>query len=348
MNDQGAVRQAVERGWRFLQAEGDAGFPDAGHEMNFPHAQGFTGRTERQRSDLFARAVIGGLLLDLADVDPDRAAAARMLAARQADHVAAGRVDDRAGGWSYFPGLPELPPDLDSLAAASALFARVAPQHLPLCEGPIGLALAQCRAHGTIDTWLVAENDPPQAKAVMHRAIALCWGSTVDVDVLARFHRALLRAGGGVSDVVAAGVRHVESAQCADGAWQGTWYAGRCYGTSLCVELLAAADASSAGLSRACSFARQGLGGAALSPVDTALCLWILHIAGEGAAGHPQAVERLAGMQSSDGSWPEEPWIEMAMGRARGRVTRILTWGSRSVASALCLRALAAATLPAR
>ena len=28
------------------------------------------------------------------------------------------KLTDRDGGWSYFPDLPELPPDLDSLSAA--------------------------------------------------------------------------------------------------------------------------------------------------------------------------------------------------------------------------------------
>lgn len=334
---------AAARGWAFLQRQAEAGFPDARHTMHFPHAQGFTGRAERQDSDLFARAVLGGLLLDLAELSPADAAAARQLAAQQAAHVAAGRVTDRAGGWSYFPGLPELPPDLDSLAAASTLFARVAPQHLAACAAPIALALAQRRADGAIDTWLIAATDPPPAQAVMRRAVDLCWGNTVDIDVLARFYRALLWAGAAPPEVVASGVQRVAAAQRDDGAWQGTWYAGPHYGTSLCVDLLVAAGRAPAAVARACSFARAALADDGLSPVGTALCLWTLHLAGENLGPHRHAVERLAAAQGDDGGWPEEPWIEMAMGRARGRVTRILTWGSRSVASALCLRALAAA-----
>jgi len=341
-----AAQRAAGRAWDFLVRQADAGFPDACHEMTFPHAQGFTGSTERQGSDLFARAVIGGLLMDLADAGFEHAAAAGRLAGREAEHVAAGRLADRAGGWSYFPGLPELPPDLDSLAAASALFARAAPQHLAGCEGPIGLALAQRRGDGAIDTWLIAASDPLQAQTVMRRAVELCWGNTVDIDVLARFYRALLRCEpvrAGAAEAIAAGVRLVAAAQRADGAWQGTWYAGPYYGSSLCVELLSAAGAAPAAVQRACDFARLALAEPGLSPVSTALCLWTLHTAGENAGQHERAMERLAEAQSDDGSWPEEPWIEMAMGRARGRVTKILTWGSCSVASAICLRALAAA-----
>jgi len=341
-----AAQQAAGRTWDFLLHEADAGFPDARHEMTFAHAQGFSGSTERQGSDLFARAVIGGVLMDLAEVDREHTAAAMHLAAREADHLAGGRVSDRAGGWSYFPGLPELPPDLDSLAAASALFARVAPQHLACCEGPIDLALSQRRVDGAIDTWLVAPSDPPQAQAVMRRAIELCWGNTLDIDVLARFYRALLRldpARADAAEAAEAGTRLVEAAQRADGAWQGTWYAGPYYGTSLCVELLTAAHTAPGAVARACDFARRALAEPALSPVNTALCLWTLHVAGESAAAHEPAIGRLAAAQADDGSWPEEPWIEMSMGRARGRVTKVLTWGSRSVASAICLRALAAA-----
>lgn len=344
MNTAAVAQQAATRAWDFLQRQAEAGFPDACHVMTFPHAQGFTGASERQASDLFARAVIGGLLVDLADLAPAWATAARQRAAHEAAHLAAGRVPDRAGGWSYFPGLPELPPDLDSLAAASTLFARAAPQHLALCDGPIALALSQRRADGAIDTWLIAASDPPQAQAVMQRAVQLCWGSTVDIDVLARFYRALQRCGGAPAEVVATGAQLVAAAQRDDGAWQGTWYAGPHYGTSLCVELLASTGTAPVAVARACDFARQALADDTLSPVGTALCLWTLHLAGEAIAQHRHAVERLAAAQRDDGGWPEEPWIEMAMGRARGRVTKILTWGSRGVASALCLRALAAAT----
>lgn len=343
MSGPAAVQRASGRAWDFLRRQDDAGFPDARHEMRFPHAQGFTGSTELQGSDLFARAVIGGLLMDLAEVSPAHAEAAKRLAASQADHVAAGRVTDRAGGWSYFPGLPELPPDLDSLAAASALFARSAPQHLALCASPIELALSQRRVDGAIDTWLVAPSDPPQAQAVMRRAVELCWGNTVDIDVLARFYRALLRLEPALAGTVATGARLVEAAQRDDGAWQGTWYAGPFQATSLCVDLLVAAGSAPAAVARACGFARRALAEPGLSPVNAALCLWTLHLGGEGSSGHEPAVRRLAEGQSDDGSWPEEPWIEMAMGRARGRVTKILTWGSRSVASATCLRALAVA-----
>ncbi len=335
--------EALARGWGFLRQQAEAGFPDACHAMSFPHAQGFTGASERQASDLFARAVIGGLLLDLAELAPALAPAARPLAAREAAHVAAGRVHDRAGGWSYFPGLPELPPDLDSLGAASALIARAAPGQLALCQGPIALALARRRADAGIDTWLVAATDPPDAQAVMQRAIALCWGSTEDVDVLARFYRALRRVDPSHADAAAAGARHVAAAQRADGAWQGTWYAGPHQATALCAELLAATGTEPAALARAGGFARAALAAPGLSPVDTALCLWTLRVAGDSAAAHGDAVARLVQAQCRDGGWPEEPWIEMAMGRARGRVTKILTWGSRSVASALCLRGLAAA-----
>lgn len=334
------MKGAVERAWSFLARQADAGFPDARHEMVFPHAQGFTGSSERQGCDLFARAVIGGLLMDLAESGFAHAADARQRAAHEADHSAAGKLTDRAGGWSYFPGLPELPPDLDSLAAATALFARAAPQHLAACEGPVALALSQRRADGVIDTWLIAANDPPQAQMVMRRAIELCWGNTVDIDVLARFYRALLRF---APEHAANGAQLVEATQRSDGAWQGTWYAGPYYGTSLCVELLTSTGTAPAAVQLACDFARSALAEPGLSPVDTALCLWILHVAGENASQHAQAVERLAAAQCDDGSWPEQPWIEMAMGRARGRVTKILTWGSRSVASAICVRALAVA-----
>lgn len=312
----------LQRARCFLLAEAAAGFPEARHEMRFPHAAGFTGAEERQSGDVFSRALLGGLLLDLADADngdPEL----RDFARQQADHVAASKPDDCAGGWSYFPGLPELPPDLDTLAVVIALFSRIAPQHLPLCRRPVEIALAQRASDGTIPTFLISADDAPGRRQAMSKGTQHFWGNTPDADVLARFYRSLLFLDRERYASLAP-LEWLASRQEPDGWWAASWYTGRHYGTRLCAELfqLVAPDAPAAVAAR--DFLGRIQAGA--TAMDIAL------------SDNPK--EPLMALQEADGGWPASPWIQMPMGRPTGRITRTITWQSRTVTTAYCLRAL--------
>ncbi|MFZ2988897.1 MAG: hypothetical protein WA086_12970 [Ideonella sp.] len=318
--------RALARGRRHLLDAAAAGFPEACHRMTFPRAAGFSGPREQQEGSVFSRAILGCLLLDLAEAlggdDELRAAAVA-----QAHHVASQRRPDLAGGWRYFPGLPELPPDLDTLAAATDLFARIAPRYLPLTTGPIALALAQRGADGTIPTFLISPEDPPEQRATMQRGVALYWGNTADADVLARFYRALLRL-----DPVAHGplapLDWLAGQQAADGSWLIPWYTGQHYGTRLCADLFEALAPNAPAAVAARAFLSRPLPGS--GALDLAM-----------TAPTPALSEALIQLQRDDGSWPAEPWLQMPMGRPSGQVVRTLTWQSQTLSTAYCLRALA-------
>ena len=232
---------AIDRALGWLLAEAGCGFPSARHCMDFPSWAGFSGGAA-QCGDGFSRAVAAGAMADAAQALAGRSAAAASalttLAHREADALAGMRLTDRGGGWSYFPELPELPPDLDSLSAVTGLFARVAPEHLPLTARPIDLALASRGPAGGCRTWLIDPDDPPAARERMQHAVARHWGDTVDVDVNARFADALAavhRAGaadsttgstaaptagkhGPATDAAASVAAFVRAAQLPDGA----------------------------------------------------------------------------------------------------------------------------------
>lgn len=319
-------QDAFDRGRRFLVAEAVAGFPEANHRMRFPQAAGFSGSSEWQAGDVFSRAILGSLLLDIADTTNDThdAAELRELAAAQAEHVAARKLHDCAGGWSYFPGLPELPPDLDTLGAAITLFARVAPQHLALCRRPIEIALAQRAADGSIPTFLVsAEDDEPARLQAMKRGATLYWGNMPDADVLARFYTSLLWLDAPAYAPLAP-LAWLAERQQPDGCWLIPWYAGRHYGTRLCADLFEAIAPGAPAASAAQDFLRRPA--PAASPLDIAV------------SQLPR--QPMREQQQSDGSWPASPWIEMPMGRPTGRVLRTLKWQSRTITTAYCLRAM--------
>ena len=354
-SDTRAVPEAIARAKAYLHAEADRAFAETRHVMRFPHGAGFHGEVEAHASGPFARAVLAGALLDVADHDGDDAAFcrwARAVARREAAHVAACRLTDRAGGWSYFPTLPELPPDLDSLAAALTLFARAALEFLPLCEEPIALALAQVGDDGAMETWLIAGRDAIEDRQAMDRGVARHWGRGADVDVCARFYHALWLADAGrFGHVVRQGARFVQSRQRPDGGWDATWYWGQAQACDLAMRLLHDVGAGDDARARGARFllASQwpdgGWGTWESVPLDTGLALAALMDAGACAAP-PEAlargIEALLHSQTLPGFWKGTPWIKMDIGRASGRVTRTATYRSSTITTAFCLRALIA------
>ena len=336
------LASSIDRAKRYLLDQAAVGFPEARHTMRFPRQAGFTAASEEQSTDVFTRAVLASVLLDAAERDDDVPFrdAIQALAHREAEYVAAARLHRRAGGWSYFPGLPELPPDLDSLSAALLLFARAAPERTDLCAEPVALALGNARPDGSIATWLISPRDDPADRRLMELGVSRFWGDGSDVDVCAHFYFALWtldreRYG----EVARRGARHVEEKQLSDGSWEATWYHGRAYGTALCLRLLRAVGTGEGAVSRAADFLSRA---ESPDPQDTALALWAAAIAGRDLPepSRERAITLLLDRQTDAGHWSASPWIKMDVGRAAGVKGRILTYGSATLTTAFCLRAL--------
>ncbi len=340
---------AIESAKSYVLAQAREGFPETCHVMFFPRRAGFRLLRERQASDVFARSVVASVLLDAAELDEDASfqRAIADAARREASYVAAARLADRAGGWSYFPDLPELPPDLDSLSAALILFARAAPENVSLCDEPVRLALENVRSTGAVETWLISPKDDPRLQRTMRRGVTRFWGNETDVDVCARFYHALrVRDSARHSESVRRGAEYVAGRQRADGAWEASWYHGQAYGAGLCLSLLRAVGTREESVRRAVEFLRAGQhvdGGWTVfgetDPQETALALWAL---GD-SAPEPvieKAIACILDYQTREGHWKGSPWIQMNVGRARGLSGPTLSYSSATVTAAFCLRTL--------
>jgi len=345
------LTSSIDGAKRYLLEQAADDFRETRHVMRFPRLAGFSAESEVQSTDVFPRAVLAGVLLDAAELDEDGAFrdSVRAIARREAEHVAGARRRGRVGGWSYFPGLPDLPPDLDSLSAALLLFARAAPDLVPLCAAPVALALNGAGPDGAIETWLISPDDEPPDRATMERGVALFWGSGADVDICAHFYLALwTRDPARYGEAARLGARYVQSRQGADGAWEATWYHGSAYPAALGLRLLRAVgggeDAILRGVERLRGTERPegGWGAHEADPHETALALWAI-VCGGGdvpAATSVRAVESLVESQLSEGHWKPSPWIRMDVGRARGGPGPVLSYGSATLTSAFCLRTL--------
>jgi len=350
----GFRQRSFEAACSFLLEQAEKDFEETRHTMVFPHAAGFTGASEEQSSEAFTRSILARVLLDIGALGGIEHPLLRVLPdviEREARQVAAARLCDREGGWSYFPDLPELPPDVDSLAAAALLFARASPQHIHLCARPIELVIDGLRSDGGIGTWIISPNDPHPAHLTMKRGIELYWGDTVDVEVCANFFLALLAVDRRRYEHLARrGAAYILNAQNENGTWDAIWYWGLAYPTALCLELLQSLGERDESTHKAADFFRNsqnsdggwGWAGQASVPLETALAATLLSKAG---VGMPKEVRRgtadfLLECQSADGSWEGSPWIKMEVGRAHGTATHTLSYRSTTLTTAVCLRAL--------
>lgn len=341
----------VESASNYLFAQAAEEFAELRHVMYFGHAAGFSGTSERQSGDVFARATLAHLFLDIAAALPDRALASKFIsiARGEAEYVARARLVSRVGGWSYFPDLPELPPDADSLAAAISLFARTAPQHLALCLEAVESVLSGALPDGSFETWIISGRDTPSDRERMQWGVRNCWGSGADPDVMAHFYHALwLWDAKRFRDPIQRGAAGLMNMQQENGTWRATWYAGPAYGTGLALRLLREIETGADAVRRAESFLldTQGVDGAwgeeLSAPLQTALSMAAL--CDTESAFTPPAIERgasaLRSRQLPDGSWPPSPWIKMEIGRATGAILHVATYQSTALTTAFCLRAL--------
>lgn len=349
-----APRGSIEKACDFLFEQAGIEFAEICHAMVFPHAAGFTGSSEEHCSETYSRSVLARVLSDIGasrGFEHPLFRALPEIIERAAERVAAARLTDREGGWSYFPDLPELPPDADSLAAAALLFARAAPRHIDLCARPIELVIGALRSDGGIGTWIFSPNDPLSARQSMERGVERYWGDTVDVEVCAHFYLALLAVDRQRYESLARkAATYILSAQNENGTWDATWYWGLAYPTGLCLEFLQSLGEGNEPTRGAVDFFTNsqnsdggwGWGGRASVPLETALAATLISRSGAGVPKevHRGAIDFLLATQSGDGSWEGSPWIKMEVGRAHGTATHTLSYGSTTLTTAMCLRTL--------
>jgi squalene-hopene/tetraprenyl-beta-curcumene cyclase len=319
------------------------GFAEAHHTMAFPRDQGFAAGADEQTGDTFARALIADALCDLRARDPDAVAP---LLDREAEHLLARRDRTGARAWRYFPGLLELPADLDDLAQVMQVLLRTGRRAAvaAACDGPIALAL-----ESGLDTWIVPRTADDEDLDRQRWWIANAWGAGADPEVVANFLYALhLYDPVRHAPALDAGARWLTDRQEPGGWWRATWYHGPFYGTWAATRALHALDpeahapalhraaAAIAGLQRHNGSWGPAPDGDALS---TALALLTLALLRPDPEGHARAREYLTPLAAAPAA---DPLVRMELGRPTGRPWAVLSYGSAAVTAALVAKAATA------
>lgn len=348
---------------RWLLQQWRLHFHEARHVMRFGAGLGFTG-AELQVGDVFARAIVTGTLIDADDVLGGQL---QPCIDREISYLMAARRSE-PGLWSYFPGLPELPPDADDAAEVIRLLVRTgrAAELAGQIRDCLSLAFGDC-AHGdgSFETWLIPGGAAGPVAVRQREYARRFWGEGPDVEVMANLLQAArLFDRCAHAQPVASGIGYVLAAQDADGSWPTSWYHGRGYAAYACSRLLADHPEAGREQLRSCgqqaeaavngSTAAQGGGRAAASagepgPVSTALALLALaEVRRGGLPVRDDAVRaglgRLSRWQDADGGLPTAQFVRMELGRTGELPAHTLSYGSRTVTTALACRAALAWT----
>jgi squalene-hopene/tetraprenyl-beta-curcumene cyclase len=350
----GPASTAAALAWKGLRAlvrAADDGFADDVHVMLFPKWQGFVGEPEEQHGDVFLRALVADTLLD---AEETLGVGLRPLVEREVEYLLGRRLRTGVGGWSYFPDLPELPPDADDLAQVVQVLTRAGRdgEVRHHAARPLAVLLGESgRADGGFETWIIPRQRGDQEQ-LHQRWVDMAWGAGPDDEVIANLLYALwCHDRDRYVEEIAAGTTFLAGRQQPDGTWASTWYHGPWYGTWVCLRLLRCTRSHRAAALRALAAVRTGQGadggwalhdGAGSDPLSTALALLALSEGppGDGDRGSAGAgIRFLEQAVAGPSGWEAVPFIRMDLGRPTGTPWLTLTYASRAASTSMAVKA---------
>jgi squalene-hopene/tetraprenyl-beta-curcumene cyclase len=337
----GEYEPAARRATALLVSLAERGFAEAIHHLRFPRLDPAELRYETHPALLSHRSVALDALLDASEggLDvPERIVAAEALAILRSKHR------EVRGGWSYVQEVPELPPDADDLGQVLQVLSRIGGTALAVtCEEPLRLVLDSAGPDGGFSTWILDPRGRSAADDRLRAYLPVMGGWGKHAEVIGNLLRGLmLHDSCRYAESLARGAAYLESVQADDGSWASRWYTGPYYGTYRALAVLTGLRPPDApALARARKFlfgsrkADGSFGEESDGPLSTALAALALASLGESPTAQ-DAVRTLVERQDADGGWPACPWI--VFGTTDGQEV----YGSRTISTAFCLKALAA------
>jgi squalene-hopene/tetraprenyl-beta-curcumene cyclase len=350
-------QQVMGDGLQYLVREWRLGFGEARHIMVFSHDQGFTGTREYQYGDVFQRALIADTFCDGNETLRGQL---ESVINYEADYLISKRRSTGIGGWSYFPELPELPPDADDLAQIMQVLLRSG-RRLDVekyCEPPLQ-SLLKDHSHedGSFETWIIPATERTPEQERQAKFARLAWGMGADPEVVANLLFAMmLYDPGRFQEIIEKGSVYLRNQQQDNGSWESSWYHGPYYGVYVCLRLLTRVNVVLPTVQRAYDFLQNsqhsdgswGTNGDSGDPLSTALSLLALaemqmNMSLYGSCSRELAGKALVYLQEcqdhTNQSWADSQLIRMIMGRADGEVRRVLSYGSRTITTSFVTKA---------
>lgn len=345
------IETMIEQSILFLESQRDTNYAELTHHMTFPKKFGFKGPKEQHEGFVFQIAVVCDALINACKsgfaIDNDGLT-------NDIHKLVDAKCEDIPGGWKYFPSLYELPPDADDLGQILQVLVLSSCDHVSeLCDPAIKLLLEHCsNQDGSLETWIIDKNDDSPYNIAMLNAINNSWGKSHDVEVMANILYALfLYNFTNFQNTIERGVEFIIDMQDSEGFWESTWYCGQFYATYVCTRLIAAINPNHNALKKVADFMVNSKKNQNRyeSSLDIALkLLTISELINCGIKIEQSLIKDtskiLLNKQLTGGCWEASPFIQMDTNRALSWIglaqPNIITYGSSTLSTAFCLKAL--------
>lgn len=209
-------------------------FTEAEHYMNFPHEDGYCSKVE-QIGNIFVKTEIINLLCSC-NADDEFFEDVR---AQWSKELWKYKTEWFEYGWSYFPDLLELAPDVDDLAEIMRLYKNDDSTRKYMIEC-INFVVNNCiKKDGSIDTWMISKDNLSEYELRAKREANLRWQIRQDIEVTANFLYSLSFYKDDIQDygeICRNGYEYLISKKSGNGLWKSTWYTGDLYGTYMCMN----------------------------------------------------------------------------------------------------------------
>ena len=221
-------------------------FTESEHYMNFPHEDGYCSKVE-QVGNIFIKTELINILCSC-NADKEFFEGAR---AQWAEELWKYKTKYFECGWSYFPELLELAPDVDDLAEIMRLYKNdeSAREYMIEC---INFVINNCiKKDGSVDTWMISKDNLSENEIIAKREANLRWQIRQDIEVAANFFYSLSFYKEYIPEyenICSKGYEYILSKKSENGLWKSTWYTGDLYCTYMCMNFFKSLGSKTADL----------------------------------------------------------------------------------------------------
>lgn len=230
----------IQNGLTYIKLEYNKGYAELKHIMYLSkYFDDFSNSDEIHCTDIFQRTIINDCILDIAE-KYNLNCIGYMKA--EVEYILTQRNQDAVGGWSYFPTVREIAPDIDDLGQIIQFLIRTKNRALieTYCNCLIEIALKnKYNKKGGIATWIIPNEERTEIQERQVFFNETKWGCGPDVEVVANFIYALHRYDAyKYKNIIDKAIEYIIDNQNEDSYWESRWYYGNYYGTYVCLRLL--------------------------------------------------------------------------------------------------------------
>ena len=233
------------KAWNFLKECSQTAWADLPHYMWLSRKDGFDSGDQIHRGEVFQRSLLLDCLSFAFDLNDKQW---QDFLRQEWKTLVEWKREDGVSGWSYFPEVAEIAPDIDDLAQVMIFLIRSGMQvNIDLhCKSSIDLITTQREQEtGVWETWIVPVRSRTSEEQKQEWMNTQFWGRGPDVEVVANFAYALyLWDLDKYQESLDGSLEYLIRQQHHQGYWKSRWYFGHFYGTYKCIKFLFAGGRS--------------------------------------------------------------------------------------------------------